>query len=103
MFLKPKISQPKLGQIVHVGGVLKKSGTADFKSVPGFENWQRFVGVIEQNKLCNSFCQYCISISFLPIFGCFNLGRLDKFRVKIQRVAMGGRIECSYFRRCWTR
>ena len=38
MFLKPKISQPKLGQIVHVGGVLKKSGTADFKSVPGFEN-----------------------------------------------------------------
>ena len=41
------ISQPKLGQIVHVGGVLKTSGPADFKSV--FENWPRFVGVIEQN------------------------------------------------------
>ena len=34
----PKISQPNLGQIVHVGGVLKTSGPADFKSAPGFEN-----------------------------------------------------------------
>ena len=40
--------------------VLKMSGPADFKSVPGFENWPRFGGVIEQNKICNSFCQYCI-------------------------------------------
>ena len=32
------ISQPKLGQIVHVGGVLELSGPANFKSVPGFEN-----------------------------------------------------------------
>ena len=32
------ISQPKLGQIVHVEGVLKTSGPSDFKSVPGFEN-----------------------------------------------------------------
>ena len=29
--------------------VLKMLGPADFKSVPGFENWPRFVGVIEQN------------------------------------------------------
>ena len=32
-----QISQPKLGQIVHVGGVLKTSGPADSKSVPGFK------------------------------------------------------------------
>ena len=36
--LKPQISQPKLGQIGHVGDVLKMSGPEDFKSVPGFEN-----------------------------------------------------------------
>ena len=36
MCLQPQISQPKLGQIVHVGGVLKTSEPADFKS--GFEN-----------------------------------------------------------------
>ena len=35
----------------------------NFKSVPGFENWTRFVGEIEQNKICNSFCQYCILLS----------------------------------------
>ena len=34
MCLTPQISQPKLGQIIHVGGVLKMSGPADFKSVP---------------------------------------------------------------------
>ena len=44
----------------HVGGVLKMSGPADFKSVPGFDNWPRFIGVIEQNKISNSFCHYCI-------------------------------------------
>ena len=59
MCLQPQISQPKLGQIVHIGGVLKTSGPADFKSVPGFENWPRFVGIIEQNKICKSLCQYC--------------------------------------------
>ena len=32
------------------------------RSVPGFEIWPRFVGVKEQNKICNSFCQYCKSI-----------------------------------------
>ena len=41
MFLTSK-SQPKLGQVAHVGGVLKMSRPADFKSVPGFENQPRF-------------------------------------------------------------
>ena len=59
MCLQPQISQPKLGQIVHVGGILKTSGPADFKSAPGIENWPRFVGVTEQNKISNSLCQYC--------------------------------------------
>ena len=40
MCLWPKKSQPKLGQIAHVGGVLETSGPADSKSAPGFENWQ---------------------------------------------------------------
>ena len=60
MCLQPQISQPKLGQIGHVGGVLKTSGPSDSKSVPGFYNLPRFVGVIEQNKISNSFCHYCI-------------------------------------------
>ena len=47
-----KVSQPRLGQIGHVVGLLKTSEPADFKSVPGFENWPRFVGSIEQNKIC---------------------------------------------------
>ena len=38
MYLQPQISQRKLGQIGHVGGVLKTSGPADSKSVPGFNN-----------------------------------------------------------------
>ena len=50
MCLLPQISQPKLSQIAHVGGVLKTSRPAVFKSVPGFDNWPRFVGVIEQKK-----------------------------------------------------
>ena len=45
------MSQPKLGQIVHVGGVLKMSEPADFKTDPSLKNCQRFVGVIEQNKI----------------------------------------------------
>ena len=60
MCLKPQISQPKLGQIAHVGGVLKTSGQTDFKSIPGFENQLRFVGVIEQNKIQQAFFHYCI-------------------------------------------
>ena len=37
MCLSPQLSQLKLSQIVHVGGVFKTSGPADFKSTPGFE------------------------------------------------------------------
>ena len=37
------------------------SGPADFKSVPGFDNWPRFVGVIEQNKISDSYENYFIS------------------------------------------
>ena len=57
--LQPQISQPKLSQIVHVGGVLKSSEPADFKADPGFENCPRFVGEMEQNKILNSFDKYC--------------------------------------------
>ena len=60
MCLQPQISQPKLGQIAHVGGVLKTSGPPVFKSVPGFDNWPRFVGVIEQNKIQQTFHHDCI-------------------------------------------
>ena len=44
---KPQISQPKLGQFQHSGGVLESSGHADFKTVPGFEIWARFIGDIK--------------------------------------------------------
>ena len=40
------------------------SGPADFKSVPGFDNWPRFVGVIEQNKISDSFDKYLLYIYF---------------------------------------
>ena len=40
---KPQISQPKLGQFQHSGGVLESSGHADFKTVLGFEIWARFI------------------------------------------------------------
>ena len=55
MCLQHQISQLKLGLIAHVGGVLKLSGPADFKTDPGFENRPRFVGVIEQNKIQQTF------------------------------------------------
>ena len=38
------------------------SGPADFKSAPGFENQPRFVGVIEQNKISQTFFHYCITM-----------------------------------------
>ena len=41
------------------------SGPADFKSVPGFENEPRFVGVIEQNKIQRTFFHYCITFAQL--------------------------------------
>ena len=53
MCLYHQISQPKLGQIAHVGVVLKLSG-------PGFENCPRFVGVIDQNKIQQTFPNDCI-------------------------------------------
>ena len=31
--------------------VSESSGRADSETVPGFDNWPRFVGVIEQNKI----------------------------------------------------
>ena len=40
-----------LGQIKLLGTVLESSGRADSKTVPGFDNQPRFVGVIEQNKI----------------------------------------------------
>ena len=51
MCLQPHISQPKLGQIGHVGGVLKLSEPADSKADPGLENCPTFEGVIGQNKI----------------------------------------------------
>ena len=51
---KRLVSQQKLGKIVHVGAVLKTSGPAVLKYVPGFENWPRFVEVIEQKKILSS-------------------------------------------------
>ena len=46
-----------------LGTVIESSGQADFRTVPGFDNWPIFVGVIEQNKILDSFCHYCISDS----------------------------------------
>ena len=76
------ISQPKLGQIGHVGGVLKTSGPADFKSAPGFENWPRFVGVIEQNKIFNSLCQYCINTSMCSNVSPFHTYHAECWSIK---------------------
>ena len=39
------------------------SGPADFKSAPGLENQPRFVGVMDQNKISNSFDKYCIMMT----------------------------------------
>ena len=57
--LWPWFTQPNLGQIQLPGGVLESSGQADSKTVPGFDDWPRFEGVIEQNKISHSFCHYC--------------------------------------------
>ena len=53
--LLPWLSQPNLGQIQLSGTVLESSGRADYKNVHGFDNWPRIVGVIEQNKISDSF------------------------------------------------
>ena len=39
---------------------MESSGRADFRTVPGFDNGPRFVGVIEQNKISDSYENYCI-------------------------------------------
>ena len=41
-FLQPQISQPKLHQIKHVGGVSESSQWADFKTAIGCQIWSRF-------------------------------------------------------------
>ena len=51
MCLQPQISQPKLGQIGHVRGVLKTSRPADSKSVPGFENKTKYNELISTTVL----------------------------------------------------
>ena len=45
------ITPTNLGQLSKSGTVLESSGRADSKTIPGFDNWPRFVGVIEQNKI----------------------------------------------------
>ena len=54
------MSQPKLDQIGHVGGVLILSGPADTKTDPGFEICPRSVGVIGQNKIQQTYDHNCI-------------------------------------------
>ena len=36
-------------------------GLADIKTVSSFDNWPRIVRVIEEDKISNSFCHYCIT------------------------------------------
>ena len=55
MCLEPQISQPKPVLKTPPSCTIWPSGPADFKSVPGFENWPRFVGVIEQNNIMQLF------------------------------------------------
>ena len=49
--LWPSLTHSNLGQILLPGTVLESSWRADSKTVPGFDNWPRFVGVIKQNKI----------------------------------------------------
>ena len=56
---KPQISQPKLGQFQHSGGVLESSETAQSNDAPSFHVWARFMGVNKQNKILISFAKYC--------------------------------------------
>ena len=43
---------------------MESSGWVDSKTIPGFDNWQRFVGVIDQNKICIHNKKSKISYSF---------------------------------------
>ena len=45
--LWPWLTQAILGQIQLSGTVLESSGRADSKTVPVFDNWPKFGGVIE--------------------------------------------------------
>ena len=63
--LLPWLSQPNLGQFKLSGTVLESSGQADSKTVPGFDNRPRFVGVIEQNKIQRTYEHDCIWASYL--------------------------------------
>ena len=47
----PWLTQSNLAQIQLSGTVLESSGHADYKTVPAFDNWPIFVGIIEQNKI----------------------------------------------------
>ena len=58
------------------------SGPADFKSVTGFENWLRFVWVIEQNKICNSFCQLSLPFHGLQPGGSGNSHNYTSTRIE---------------------
>ena len=50
MCLYPQISQPKLGQIAHVGGVSESSWRADSKTVPDLDNWPRSIWAKQNNQ-----------------------------------------------------
>ena len=39
---------------------MESSGQVDFRTVPGFDNWPRFVGVIEQNKIQRTYEHDCM-------------------------------------------
>ena len=60
MWLYTQIYQRKLTQIRHVGRVLKTSGLADSKFIPGIDNWTRYIGITKQNKISNCNENYCI-------------------------------------------
>ena len=47
------ITPTNLGELSKPGTVLKLPRQVDSQTVPGFYNWPRFVGVIEQNKISN--------------------------------------------------
>ena len=67
-FLQPQISQPKLHQIKHVGGVLESSQWADFKTAIGCQIWSRFHIEKGQNWcpiLKAAYCMFkCIKTNF---------------------------------------
>ena len=68
---------------------MKTSGPADSKSVPGFDNWPRFVGVIEQNRISNYYENYCInSLLTVSLLGTRRTGRKTADRAKNGKLQM---------------